>query len=291
MKKMILSISLIFMTILMISDIAFPWNIPNHKRMSEKAVNISQLPDYCENNLGFPFLSKQFQGPAHSEGKWGIEEFANDENKTATEWIKHGSGAEDEFFGKRNFLHYGKDMRPVNHFYNPFWDNSNIYPYGNEWSSQEGGLYDDIATGVAGVDLYVGKPLPRWGHDGCPCPDTPPDSYFTRSDDNYFSWIMAREYFYAALSGDSTEIDGIGRVEGKTNMNENERDRCFALLFRSLGQLLHLVQDAGQPEHNRNDAHILSGFRGGFEHYASKYNCTSQSCSSVMKGDVVDYIE
>jgi hypothetical protein len=295
MKKMIISISLIFMIILMISDIAFSWNIPNHKKMSEKAVGISQLPDYCENNLGFYFSSKQFQGPAHSEDKWGIEEFANEQNKTATEWIIHGSGAEDEFFGRRNFLRYGKDMRPINHFYNPFWDNDSIYPYpyddwGNYWLFQEGGLYDDIASGVAGVDLYAGKPLPRWGYDGCPedpeDPD-PPISYFTRSDDNYFSWVYARKYFYAALSGDSLELNGIGGTEGKTNMNENERDRCFALLFRSLGQILHLVQDAGQPEHTRNDAHPLSGmgfagFWPGFEYYATKYNCTSPSCSSVI---------
>lgn len=287
MKKIIISIALIFTILFVISDMGFPWDVPNHEKMSKKAVSISQLPDYCEDYLDFPFLSKKFQGPTHSKYKWSFEEFASDQNFTATDWIKHGSGAEDEFFKwYYHFPHYGKNIRSINHFYNPFWDNNTIYPYGNEWSFQEGGLYDDIASGVAGVELYVGKPLPRWGYNGCKDSDgnneSPPNSYFTRSDNNYFSWIMARKYFYAALSGDSTEIDGIGGVEGKTNMNENERDRCLALLFRSLGQLLHLVQDAGQPEHTRNDAHPLSGFWGGFEHYATKYNCTSQSCSSVI---------
>jgi len=289
MKKMIISISLIFMIILMISNIAFPWNIPNHKKMSEKAVGISQLPDYCENNLGFPFLSKQFQGPVHSERKWDIKEFAGDKNWTATEWIKHGSGAEDEYFeGWLHVPHYKTDMRSVNHFYNPFWDNKYIYPYYNEdWFVQEGGLYDEIYIPImiGYTPLFIpilvqGKPLLWWGYDGCS--RTSPNSDFTRSDNNYFSWKMARKYFYAAVSGDSAEIDGIGGIEGKVNMNEEERDRCFALLFRSLGQLLHLVQDAGQPEHTRNDAHPLSGLWGGFEHYATIYNCNSQSCSFVI---------
>jgi hypothetical protein len=85
-----------------------------------------------------------------------------------------------------------------------------------------------------------GKPSPRWIYDGCPI--SPPNSYFTRGSDNNFSWQMARKYYYAAVSGDSTEIDGIGGIVGKVNMNEMERDRAFAYLFRSLGQVMHLVQ-------------------------------------------------
>ncbi|MDY6974367.1 MAG: hypothetical protein SV775_18935 [Thermodesulfobacteriota bacterium] len=127
------------------------------------------------------------------------------------------------------------------------------------------------------------------------CPEDPEDpdppiSDFTISDDNYFSWVMARKYFYAALFGDSSELDGIGGIEGKSNMNEKERDRCFAVLFRSLGQLMHLVQDAGQPEHTRNDAHPLSNFEvvGGFEYYAKKHNFSSPLWSStIIPWDVI----
>jgi hypothetical protein len=74
MKKIFISISLISIILLTISGIAFPWEIENHEKMSEKAVGISQLPEYFENNLGFSFSSKQFQGPVHSEDKWDIEE-------------------------------------------------------------------------------------------------------------------------------------------------------------------------------------------------------------------------
>jgi hypothetical protein len=305
MKKIIIYISLISLIFLTISGIAFSWEITNHEKMSEKAVNISQLADYCENNLGFRFLFKQFHGLVHNERKWEIEEFAGDKNWTATDWIVHGSGAEDEYFEWwLHVPHYQNDMRSVNHFYNPFWDNEDIYPYYNEdWFVQQGGLYDEINIPIMieytlfYIPVFVhGKPLPRWGYDGCP--DTPPNSDFTRSDNNYFSWKMARKYFYAAVSGDSTELDGISGIEGKINMSEKERDRCFALLFRSLGQLLHLVQDAGQPEHTRNDAHPLSGFIG-FEGYAEDYNCTNPSCSSfiswqsIVKSDnsFIDFID
>jgi hypothetical protein len=160
MKKIIIFISLISLILLTISSIAFPWEIRNHEKMSEKAVRISQLPNYCEDNLGFPFLFKQFQGPVHSERKWDIEEFAGDKNWTATEWINHGSGAEDEFFEYWHLAHYWKNMRSVNHFYNPFWDNGSIYPYpcddwGNSWLFQEGGLYDDLASGVVILGTFL----------------------------------------------------------------------------------------------------------------------------------------
>jgi len=55
MKKIIIYIFLISTILLTISGIAFSWEITNHEKMSDKAVGISQLPDYCEHNLGFSF--------------------------------------------------------------------------------------------------------------------------------------------------------------------------------------------------------------------------------------------
>ena len=248
--------------------------------MSAQAVNISQLQEFVENTLNFSFSSKRFLGPAHSK-TWGQPvEFGPEMSQTALEWIMDGSECEDESVSYFVLPYYSAnhDMRSVNHYYNPFWDNRDLYPYtddgwGESWESQEGGLNDALATGIGGWDLWVGKPSKRWGYDGCP--GSPPVSDFTRSPDNYFSWVYARKYFYAALSGDSIELDGIGGIEGKANMNENERNRCFALLFRSLGQLMHLIQDAGNPEHTRNDAHPLSGFPLGFESYAATQDLSS----------------
>lgn len=291
MKKIAIFIPVVFLIVHTFSGVAFPWKVNNHEQISEIAVNISSLQLYLENNLGLDFLSKQLLGPTHNKyNPFSIQEFSNDEYYTATKWIIHGSGAEDEYFEWYHFPVYGKNMRSINHFYNPFWDNNDIYPYpndgwGNDWNFQQGGLYDNLATGISDVDLWVGKPLSRWAYDGSP--ETPPNSYFTRSNTNYFSWVMARKYFYASISGNSTGIDGIDGIKGKVNMNEQERDRCFALLFRSLGQLIHLVQDAGVPEHTRNDAHPLSGVRfagfwPGFEYHAAKQNFNNPSWASVI---------
>jgi hypothetical protein len=54
-----------------------------------------------------------------------------------------------------------------------------------------------------------------------------------------FSWRDARQYFLMGLTSPFPAV----------------RDRNMALAFRSLGQIAHLVQDMGSPEHTRNDIH------------------------------------
>jgi len=289
-KNKTISFALISLFLFFPSDSASPWERKSHREISSQAISISQLPQYLENELGFSFSSERFLGPGHSEYRIPPGEFGPERSYTAQDWIIHGSEAEDEllrFIWPPIHVQYlaNHNMRAVNHYYNPFWDNRDIYPYtdddwGQSWEYQEGGLFDDLALGIAERDLWAGKPSMRWGYDGCPV--SPPYSDFTRSTDNYFSWVYARKYFYAALSGDSTELNGIGGIEGKINMDENERGRCFALLFRSLGQLIHLIQDAGNPEHTRNDAHPLSGLPLGFEDYAEEQDISSPSWSSPV---------
>lgn len=59
---------------------------------------------------------------------------------------------------------------------------------------------------------------------------------------NEWSWSKARSYYDQALTA-QTEI---------------ERNDHFAKMFRSLGQVVHLIQDASVPEHVRNDMHLFS---------------------------------
>ncbi len=54
-----------------------------------------------------------------------------------------------------------------------------------------------------------------------------------------FSWRDARNYF----------------LTGLTAQKPLDRENSLALTFRSLGQVSHLVQDMGSPEHTRNDIH------------------------------------
>ena len=54
-----------------------------------------------------------------------------------------------------------------------------------------------------------------------------------------YSYKDARNYFYRGLTGPS----------------KADREANFALTFRTLGDVIHLIQDAAQPQHTRNDSH------------------------------------
>jgi hypothetical protein len=54
--------------------------------------------------------------------------------------------------------------------------------------------------------------------------------------------------------------------QGLTASAERERKRNMSLVFRSLGQVAHLLQDAAQPQHTRNDSHATGSL---YETYTS----------------------
>jgi hypothetical protein len=58
------------------------------------------------------------------------------------------------------------------------------------------------------------------------------------------------------------------QLKSLTETTKVDREKNAALLFRTLGQVIHLVQDMAQPQHTRNDPHsgCLGGFFGAGEH-------------------------
>lgn len=70
----------------------------------------------------------------------------------------------------------------------------------------------------------IGKPSPQWILD---------------DEENEYTYANAIEYFHAAL----------------TLEEEADRKEQFGLLFRSLGHVIHHIQDMAQPQHVRNDSH------------------------------------
>ena len=76
---------------------------------------------------------------------------------------------------------------------------------------------------------------------------------------NEFSLLDARDYQYQSLAASSRDT----------------RDRYTALLFRTLGHILHIVEDMAQPQHTRNDPHAgcvsgldpIVGGHSWYEHY------------------------
>ncbi len=101
-------------------------------------------------------------------------------------------------------------------------------------------FYNPLApAGQEGYQGGIGLPSLVWGLE-------PTDPIFGQE----FSYRDAREYFYLGL----------------TASPEHERKRNMAKLFRTVGQVVHLIQDAGQPQHTRNDSH---GTGSRFEKYTN----------------------
>jgi hypothetical protein len=110
----------------------------------------------------------------------------------------------------------------------------------------------DVQRGGAGLTLGNGLPAPDWalglqGHGPSP-------------DQNQFSLPDARVYQARSL----------------TESSPSERDRSTAKLFRTLGQVIHVLQDMAQPQHTRNDPHLgcvsgvlqfVAGERSWYEKY------------------------
>lgn len=82
-------------------------------------------------------------------------------------------------------------------------------------------------TGVLIPGLFSGLPAPDWALEPTPI------------SGQIFGFKDARRYLLDAL----------------TNGTKADRDASLALTFRTIGQVIHLVQDMGQPQHTRNDAH------------------------------------
>lgn len=65
-----------------------------------------------------------------------------------------------------------------------------------------------------------------------------------------FTWQDARDRYFQAL----------------TSQNQTDREQFLSLTFRTLGHLMHLVQDAANPAHTRNDPHpFVKGLEGFVE--------------------------
>lgn len=75
---------------------------------------------------------------------------------------------------------------------------------------------------------------------------------------------------YRALTGKGRNATG-GEFDAAPT--KAERDKYWATLFRALGDIVHLIQDMGQPQHTRNDQHagkfpeFLTGHASVYEKY------------------------
>ncbi|MBI4824867.1 MAG: hypothetical protein HY807_00390 [Nitrospirae bacterium] len=148
------------------------------------------------------------------------------------------------------------------------WDGSSTIKQGKieNWIQEGAELEDDgskweAVTGKARFNNHFHNPLKTWTEAGLD--DTvlfipySGDSSLLWAQNSIkqenslggdWSWQKTREDFYVALTGKN--FAGV-----KVATTKAERDMYFAKTFRGLGQQMHLIQDAAQPDHVRNDAH------------------------------------
>jgi hypothetical protein len=90
-------------------------------------------------------------------------------------------------------------------------------------------------------------------------------------------WALGRQ----GRGGDATQNQfslpdaRLYQLRSLTEATREARDRNTALLFRALGQVVHLLQDMAQPQHVRNDAHsgcvdVIAGEHSWYEDYVER---------------------
>lgn len=210
---------------------AAAYNTSEHKVMTEIAVNRSAL-----NPANDPTLLLDLGL------SWTDTSFVS-HNGTATGSIEKiaGWGAiyedcnffEPLFNPTLQILCAGNDLqRPFNHFFDVQYNNFQGRPLTDSpWNGPLGNTSVDWALeDTAQISSVFGTPT------------------------QLFSYRDAQQYFLAGL----TQLTGASR---KASMSR---------VFQSLGQVVHHVQDMGQPQHTRNEQHLKGSRRSEYEVYSSK---------------------
>lgn len=117
-----------------------------------------------------------------------------------------------DWFRKAGKLEDEPGFRTKNHFLDPVNNNG----------------FSGLIFGMIGT----GEPTAVWAQKGVG----------QQSPGGAHSWLDARQYFYTALTSDTTLV----------------REQKLTDSFRALGQVMHLVSDMSVPEHTRDNSHIRS---------------------------------
>jgi hypothetical protein len=274
MKKQITNISLFF-ALLGVSPSAYSYEIPNHADMSEQAIRYSTLNRLTNNRFAklealglrskalddnlqrFPLTAELAPIPMC----YGIKLNQDGQVVADTDFGMQPTWGEDTGGGAlltiANLFRYGAcfedsiepDPRSLAHFYNP----------------QNGG------SGIVQGNVQLGPNSPDWMLMRNPPAGTILGN--AQVGANHFTWMDARNNFYYALT--QRNIDETNPV---TNVR---REVAWGKTFQALGHVVHHLQDMGQPQHTRNDAHcddvpqcrdgwkgMLGGYRpSGYEKY------------------------
>ncbi len=156
----------------------------------------------------------------------GLEEYLKwNKDKKIKDWLRDGAELEDQS-GPLSIGYLNGKARAFNHFHNPL----------KQAPWLDAGLDDWIVLPPFHV---TGKSSLRWAQEG---------AYQENFYEGDWSWNKTREHYYTGLTGKNFAGSEIAP-------DEATKKEYFARTFRGLGHQMHLIQDAGQPDHVRNDAH------------------------------------
>jgi len=159
-------------------------------------------------------------------------------------WLLRGAVREDDNDGivpllgwqtgdDRDADPFGPALRVTRHFYDPIYDRAYDYP-------------DTCATYscMRSILWAIGRTNPQM--PGLDADDT--------SRRNHFTWQDARNNYWwsIVLKRDS---QGNGYDFADAVLDGFERMNRWATTIKGVGHVVHLLQDTGQPQHVRNDAH------------------------------------
>jgi hypothetical protein len=155
-----------------------------------------------------------------------------------------------------NMIAYSEPLgiiRPLNHFYDPFLD---IALLSNDGVPTSGN--------VRSVNWALGYI------------DTNLDGTSPQVDPNrqHYSYTDARNTFWLALTRQQSKAApnwAPPYTDAQRQSDSIDRLNLWATTFRSLGDLVHLLEDTAQPQHTRNDAHsaLNSPEQQSFESYTN----------------------
>ena len=72
---------------------------------------------------------------------------------------------------------------------------------------------------------------------------------------NHYSYLDARNAFWWALTRKTSKEHGFADSAVSRELDAEDRMILWATVFRSLGNVVHLLQDTAQPQHSRIDPH------------------------------------
>lgn len=129
--------------------------------------------------------------------------------------------------------------RVFNHFYDPVYNRPLTVP----------AAFENVVESLNKGTVHTAVDWATGSTDSFAAPNTP-----NTNSRNHFTLIDAREAMYRAATGRGSGGNAdIG--PNNTPATEVVRNAYWATVFRSLGDVVHLVQDMGQPQHTRNDGH------------------------------------